>query len=746
MRIRDNRSMFQETIARNLPFCDEFFIITSEKYRYIAEGQLQAFQGIKYRLIFEEVALKTAPAVLFCAMLCREDDDILIVATDHIIEGGNYNDCVIRAKAVADQGNIAIFGIPVKEPLAGYGYIRCNAAGQVTMFKENATAKEAARFHRMGACYWDAGIILSRADILVSEFFSQQRELYCKTKNLIEELNTATDRIVLHYEEQCKFSAVSFGDAIICKSALVRLVPADFYWNKIIDFKSFYAYVGNKFDNRFIEHDAKNISIINRANDKLVVVNGVKDLLVVNTDDAVYITKEDKAAEIKSIIRDNYAGREWFFDENTLSYQVWGTKEYLSRGDGYRIKKLTVYPGKTIAMHAHCTRSEHWTIVKGVATIAIKGKGERDYPVNQSVIVPVGVAHQISNKTTEDLVIIESSVLQEDMIPKELKCHPEEDDDMVHLTPIFKDYLWGGTKIRDRFGKKCDFEPIAESWELSTHPAGQSLVSEGKYAGMQFGRYIEAIGRERLGWKCQPFEAFPLMIKFIDAKENLSIQVHPDDDYALPVEKEYGKNEMWYVMDCEPDSYLYIGFKQNVTEEEVRRRIQEETLEEVLNKVPVKKGETYFLSAGTVHAIGKGIFICEIQQSSNATYRLYDYGRKDKDGNLRQLHIDKALDVLNRNKYKVKTFHYPIKREDGYTVQLLGECKYFTTQKYVADSRTILYVDSSSFLSLVFLEGEGMVVTDDKTLPFRAGDSFYIPAGKKSVRVEGKCEFLATRI
>ena len=103
MRIRDNRSMFQETIARNLPFCDEFFIITSEKYRYIAEGQLQAFQGIKYRLIFEEVALKTAPAVLFCAMLCREDDDILIVATDHIIEGGNYNDCVIRAKAVADQ-------------------------------------------------------------------------------------------------------------------------------------------------------------------------------------------------------------------------------------------------------------------------------------------------------------------------------------------------------------------------------------------------------------------------------------------------------------------------------------------------------------------------------------------------------------------------------------------------------------------------------------------------------------------
>ncbi|MGN1235356.1 MAG: type I phosphomannose isomerase catalytic subunit, partial [Christensenellaceae bacterium] len=280
----------------------------------------------------------------------------------------------------------------------------------------------------------------------------------------------------------------------------------------------------------------------------------------------------------------------------------------------------------------------------------------------------------------------------------------------------------------------------------STHPAGQCSVTEGKYKGMLFGDYVEAIGRERLGWKCQPFKAFPLMIKFIDAKENLSIQVHPDDDYALTNENEYGKNEMWYILDAEPDAYIYLGFNRKVTPEEIRRRIENETLTEVLNKVPVKKGQTYFLKSGTVHAIGSGIFICEIQQSSDATYRLYDYGRRDKNGQTRALHIDKALDVICMDRERVKVSEYPVKKETGYCTQVLGECKYFSTKKYNVQDSAILYVDSSSFLSIIITEGEGKITADNKELPFHIGDSFFIPAGKKSVKVEGRCEFLATQI
>ncbi|MBO4989391.1 MAG: mannose-1-phosphate guanylyltransferase [Clostridia bacterium] len=745
MRIRDNRSMFQETIARNLPLCDEFFVITSEKYRYIAEGQLQSFQGIKYRLIFEEVALKTAPAVLFSAMLCKEDEEVLIVATDHIIEGGNYNDCIIKAKELADRDLIAVLGIPVKEAFEGYGYLRANAAGEILAFKENASMKEAMRFQRLGECYWDAGIILAKTGVLVSEFSNLMRDLYCKTRNLLSEIDTESDRIVLHYDMQSQLSAISFGDAIISKSKRIRLVSADFYWNKIIDFKSFYAYVGKKFDNKYIDNNAKNISIINRAGDKLVVVNGLKDIVVVNTDDAVYITNEKDSAEIKTIIRENYLGNEHFFDDTKLSYQIWGTKEYLSKGEGYSIKKIIVYPGKTIEAHCHSSRSEHWTIAKGVATIFIKGRGEKDYPVNSSITVPLGVQHQISNKTSEDVVIIESSILQS-MPACDTKCEPKENDSILKLEPVFKDYLWGGTLIRDRLGKQCDIEPIAESWELSAHPAGQSIVATGKHKGMPFGEYVSLIGRERLGWKCQPFERFPLMVKFIDAKQNLSIQVHPDDEYALPVEKEYGKNELWYIMDCEPGSYIYVGFKQNVSEDEIRTRIANETLTDILNKIPVKKGQTYFLNTGLVHAIGSGVFVCEIQQSSNATYRLFDYGRKDKDGKERVLHIDKALDVLNRSKSRPKMTYYPVKRESGYTVQLLGECKYFTTCKYVVEDKTLLFVDSSSFLSLLFIGGEGVIKVEDEVVPFKLGDSFFIPAGKKSIIVEGRCEFLATHV
>jgi mannose-6-phosphate isomerase len=217
--------------------------------------------------------------------------------------------------------------------------------------------------------------------------------------------------------------------------------------------------------------------------------------------------------------------------------------------------------------------------------------------------------------------------------------------DPVKLSPTFKDYLWGGERLKNEFNKKCDMTPLAESWELSAHRDGQSVVIGGEYDGLSLTEYIERIGKEALGENSAKYDYFPLLIKLIDAKGDLSVQVHPSDEYALKNEGEYGKAEMWYILDCDEGACLYYGFSRTVSREEYADAIKEGRLCELLNRVPVKKGDVFFIPAGTVHAIGSGILICEIQQNSNTTYRVFDYNRRDKNGNLRPLHIEKALEV-----------------------------------------------------------------------------------------------------
>ena len=190
---------------------------------------------------------------------------------------------------------------------------------------------------------------------------------------------------------------------------------------------------------------------------------------------------------------------------------------------------------------------------------------------------------------------------------------------VLKLSPAFKDYIWGGTKLRDDFAKDCDFEKIAESWELSCHKDGNSVVSNGDDAGLTLAEYIEKHGKSVLGTNCERFENFPILIKLIDAKDNLSVQVHPNNDYAMRVEGEYGKTEMWYIVDCDEGATLLYGFKKEISKDEFAKRIADNTLLEVTNAVPVKKGDVFFIEAGTLHAIGKGILIAEIQQN---TYRI----------------------------------------------------------------------------------------------------------------------------
>ncbi len=315
----------------------------------------------------------------------------------------------------------------------------------------------------------------------------------------------------------------------------------------------------------------------------------------------------------------------------------------------------------------------------------------------------------------------------------------------IKLIPSFKDYIWGGTKLKDEFNKKCDLSKIAESWELSTHKDGPSIIENGEYAGLTFSKYLENNKNTPLGSNCKRFNDFPILIKLIDAKDNLSVQVHPNNDYALNVEGEYGKTEMWYIVDCEPDSYLLYGFNKKISRNEFQRSIEDNTLLDIVNKVPVKKGDVFFIEAGTLHAIGKGILIAEIQQNSNTTYRIYDYGRLDAQGKPRDLHIEKALDVTNLNKTEIP---YTSKKEDysGYKSQLLSCCDYFTVINLDIYEKVNLCADNLSFNSVLVLNGKGKINYNGKSMDIKKGDSIFIPANFGEYIISGTLNIILTKI
>lgn len=312
---------------------------------------------------------------------------------------------------------------------------------------------------------------------------------------------------------------------------------------------------------------------------------------------------------------------------------------------------------------------------------------------------------------------------------------------IMKLNAPCKDYLWGGTRLRDEYGKKSDKDKIAESWELSCHKDGQSIIANGEYAGKTLSEYIEICGKEVLGANCEKFEYFPILIKLIDAKDNLSVQVHPDNEYAMRVEGEYGKTEMWYIVDCEEGAELLYGFKHEITREEFAERIKNNTLLEVTNNVPVHKGDVFFIDAGTLHAIGKGILIAEIQQNSNTTYRIYDYGRVGADGKPRELHVEKACEVtkLVPPVRPTKPMGDTITKE-GYSITLLATSEYFNVNKLDISEKAVLNVNADSFCSLLVLDGEFKV--GDVSL--NKGDSCFVPAGYGEFAVEGKGEIILT--
>lgn len=305
-----------------------------------------------------------------------------------------------------------------------------------------------------------------------------------------------------------------------------------------------------------------------------------------------------------------------------------------------------------------------------------------------------------------------------------------------------KDYIWGGTRLFD-YGVKTDLKVTAEAWVMSAHKDGESVVANGELCGKTFTEALacfeNAVGTNSADG------SFPILIKLIDAASDLSVQVHPDDEYALANENSLGKTEMWYIVDAAEGASLVYGFKNDVTKDEFRKAIDENTLTDILRFVPVKKGDAFFIEAGTVHAIGKGLLIAEIQQSSNVTYRVYDYGRVGADGKPRALHIDKAVEVSTLTKGEDAKVEAPKKIEGG-EVKSLASCKYFKVEELCLDGKAELLADKTSFVATLITEGEATLKCGDESYGLKKGASVFFPADLGRFTLEGKATVVVTRI
>ena len=327
----------------------------------------------------------------------------------------------------------------------------------------------------------------------------------------------------------------------------------------------------------------------------------------------------------------------------------------------------------------------------------------------------------------------------------------------IRLLPAGQDYLWGGNRLKEEFGKKINLTPLAETWECSTHPAGLSRLAEDPSRTLHdlLVEHPEFMGSHPA--KSMPEAAaqgeLPILVKFIDALSDLSVQVHPDDDFAREYEDgQLGKTEMWYVVDALPGTELVYGFSHDMTKESLQKEIENNTLERSLQKVPVEKDDVFYIPAGTVHAIGAGSLIAEIQESSNLTYRLYDYHRVGKDGKERPLHVEKALQVARLRggslpKQPMRVLRY----RPGYASEFLCRCRYFEVKRLLINASekvgeestnhvpfgTLFETDETSFHVLICTDGDGVILCKGVRLSYAKGDCFFVPAGSQQIYIQG---------
>lgn len=312
----------------------------------------------------------------------------------------------------------------------------------------------------------------------------------------------------------------------------------------------------------------------------------------------------------------------------------------------------------------------------------------------------------------------------------------------LQLVPVGKDYLWGGDRLNQTYHKNINMSPLAESWECSLHPEGLSAIGNGIFKGKTLKEVLE-LNPEFVGTHPDKSKPFPILVKLIDAKKDLSVQVHPDDKYALEYENQYGKTEMWYILDAEEGAKITYGFSHNVDIEEFKKNINTERLKDFLYTVNANKGDVFLITAGTIHAIGGGILLAEVQQNSNLTYRVYDYLRKEKNGNLRPLHIEKAMNVLDT--FPSKSFdaqQKTIRVYPDYTQQILYGCPYFKVTKIHIKKQFAFNTSPKSFSVILCIENNGEILHNNIKYTIDTMQSYFIPAGTENIIIKGNIKIL----
>ncbi len=314
--------------------------------------------------------------------------------------------------------------------------------------------------------------------------------------------------------------------------------------------------------------------------------------------------------------------------------------------------------------------------------------------------------------------------------------------DVMFFEPVYKDYIWGGKRLKEELNKNTPYAITAESWEISTNENGKSIIANGKFKGKKLDELFENQNlKERIfGKKCLKMEKFPILIKFIDANNNLSVQVHPNDEYASIYENDSGKSEMWYVLDCKKDAKLICGLEGNASKENIEQILKNKEIDKYLKYIDIEKGDSIYIPSGTVHAILSGILVCEIQQNSDLTYRIYDWNRLGKDGKPRKLHIDKAIEVINFNSKVEK-----IKSENKICQKLL-ESEKFNVDKINVQNEYIDASNINSFYAINVVDGYGKLIYANKEVEIKKGDSFIIPAQLGKYKIKGKITLLKSYI
>lgn len=298
----------------------------------------------------------------------------------------------------------------------------------------------------------------------------------------------------------------------------------------------------------------------------------------------------------------------------------------------------------------------------------------------------------------------------------------------LKLKFVAKTALWGGSTLKNEWNKPSDFDKLAETWELTVRDDAVNTILNGEHAGKSLDTQV-ASGK------------FPLLIKFIDAEDRLSVQVHPDDGFAAEVENDVGKTEMWYIADAKEGAEIIYGIKDGVTD-----LMCDSGIEDQVKRVSVKKGDSFFIPSGMLHAIGKGCLIAEIQQNSDLTYRVYDYERRDAQGNLRQLHTDKAIKVVRYfDDSDVDAIRYSEVDKIG-VGECLASCKYFNVNRVSLNGNSETLNTNGVFHSLLCVEGEGEIVCQGENYSFSKGDSYYLPEGLGEYSLRGNATVLVSRV